>query len=193
MNPKNYECRLFSCEFRASESDGNQITGYGAVFNSLSENLGGFREIIKPGAFDDVLTDDVRALINHDNNLVLGRTAANTLSIGVDNTGLKYSIDLPETSYAKDLRISIDRGDINQSSFGFTVESDDWQEDEEGRLIRTINKVGRLFDVSPVTYPAYPDTSAAVRSMEQYKTTLSQSTQIELEKRKRELDLLKIA
>lgn len=162
------ERRLINTQFETKTNESGQATeirGYGAVFNQLSENLGGFREQIAPGAFDGVLDDDVRGLINHDSNLILGRNSAGTLRLGIDDRGLSYEIDLPDTSYARDLGVSMARGDISQSSFGFFVEHDDWNEDSDGRVVRTITKVGRLLDVSPVTYPAYPQTSSEARDL----------------------------
>lgn len=186
------ERRTFEMEFRA-DADTGKVVGYGAVFDSLSENLGGFRERIQPGAFDDVLDNDVRALINHDPNLLLARTKSGTLKLDVDATGLRYGFDLPDTSYAKDLAVSLKRGDISQSSFAFSVEDDKWEEDDDGRIIRTILKVGHLYDVSPVTYPAYPDTTVAARGLEEFKQhTLSRSAQLAQEIRERELQLLSV-
>ena len=174
-------------ELRADEKGGAGVAvGYGSVFNSVSENLGGFREIIAPGAFDDVLGDDVRALINHDSNLILGRTTSKTLRLSVDEVGLRYEVDLPNTSYANDLAVVMERGDVSQSSFGFQVDKDSWSEDEEGRIIRTVEKVSRLYDVSPVTFPAYPEATAAKRSLEQFKTT---NYEAETESRSREMYL----
>ena len=148
--------------------DGEQkIVGHAAVFNKLSENLGGFREIIAEGAFDNNLDDDVRALFNHDSNHVLGRNGT-TLKLSVDDIGLRYEIDTPDTQTGRDLVVLMERGDIDQSSFGFTVDEDEWEEDDDGRVIRTITKIKRLFDVSPVTYAAYPDTSVALRGLEQF-------------------------
>lgn len=158
------ETRLGTVEIRSDDGE-NRISGYAATFNTLSENLGGFREQIREGAFDKVLTNDVRALFNHSPSLILGRTTAGTLHLETDTTGLRYRIDPPDTQYARDLQKSIERGDVTQSSFAFRVDDDDWQEDEDGRLIRTINTVKRLYDISPVTYPAYPDTSVALRRM----------------------------
>lgn len=166
-------------ELRDADGGARKIHGYAAKFDVLSENLGGFRETIKAGAFTDVLGDDVRALLNHDPNLILGRTKANTLALGEDEVGLWYETTLPETQVARDLAESISRGDVSQSSFAFTVApgGEDWQEDEDGRVIRTITKIGRLYDVSPVTYPAYPDTTIGMRgfdggerAMEEYRT-----------------------
>ncbi|MCW5568428.1 MAG: HK97 family phage prohead protease [Burkholderiales bacterium] len=151
-----------------SEGDSKSIRGYAAKFDVLSENLGGFREQIKPGAFADVLDNDVRALVNHDPNLILGRNKSGTLDIGQDETGLWYEAKLPDTQAARDLAQSISRGDINQSSFAFSVASggQDWSEDDDGRIIRTITKFSRLYDVSAVTYPAYPDATVGMRGLD---------------------------
>lgn len=161
----NIERRFFKSELRAQNDA--QVSGYGSVFGMQSEDLGGFREIIAPGAFDGRLDDDVRALFNHDPNYVLGRTKSGTLRLSIDKTGLRYDVDFPETTIARDLMESIKRGDVDQSSFAFTVEDDDFTE-ADGVIIRTINKVKRLFDVSPVTYPAYPDATVGVRSLEKF-------------------------
>jgi uncharacterized protein len=186
------ETRCFKSEVRAEKREEKTVVrGYAAMFNSMSENLGGFREIIAPGAFDDVLNNDVRALKNHDSNLILGRTTAGTLRLGVDALGLWYEYDSPDTSYARDLVVSMERGDVDQSSFQFFVDKDNWKEDADGRLVRTIEKVGRLLDVAPVTFPAYPDTTVAKRSMEQIQKQKQPDNtwEIESESRKRKLTL----
>lgn len=147
------------------------MSGYAANFNSLSEDLGGFREQLMPGCFTDALkTSDVRALFNHDPNLILGRNVSGTLRISEDEKGLRFEVDPPETSYAKDLQISMNRGDINQCSFGFKVAEggDSWEKQSNGSYVRSVSKVEKLFDVSPVTYPAYVSTSCAVRSLENF-------------------------
>lgn len=167
---KKKERRNFNSELNIEnrEDESKSIIGHAAVFNSLSENLGGFRESIQVGAFDDVLDNDVRALFNHDSNQVLGRTKSGTLRLSVDEKGLRYEITPPNTSVANDLIELLQRGDVDQSSFGFIVDEDKWEE-RDGEMYRTITKVKRLFDISPVTYPAYPDTDAAKRSMEEFK------------------------
>ncbi|WP_370548621.1 HK97 family phage prohead protease [Edwardsiella tarda] len=164
------EVRCYSSEVRAEQhsEQPTRIIGYGSVFNSRSEPLWGFREIIKPGAFDDVLSDDVRGLFNHDPNFILGRSTAGTLSLAVDDKGLRYDIEAPDTQTIRDLVIApMMRGDINQSSFSFRVARDGehWYEDDEGIVIREISRFSRLFDVSPVTYPAYQEADSGVRSM----------------------------
>lgn len=147
------------------------IIGHAAVFDQLSEDLGGFREKIAPGAFAEAINrDDVRALFNHDPNFVLGRNKAGTLRMTEDAVGLRVEIDPPDTQIARDLMVSLKRGDISQMSFGFIVEAQAWEEGEDGKVTRTIKKAG-LFDVSPVTYPAYPQTDVAVRSLEEFKNS----------------------
>jgi hypothetical protein len=167
------ETRAFELsEIRVEKRDDEaaKIIGHAAVFDQLSENLGGFREKIAAGAFAEALKEsDVRALFNHNPDFVLGRNRSGTLQLNEDARGLAIEIDPPDTQVARDLIVSMDRGDINQMSFGFTVEEDNWEEDDDGRVVRTILKVKRLFDVSPVTYPAYPQTDAAVRSLENWK------------------------
>lgn len=143
------------------------IFGYAAVFNQLSEDLGGFRERIAPGAFTKALGDDVRALFNHDPNIVLGRTRSKTLRISEDQKGLAIEIDPPATPAAASLIESLRRGDISQMSFGFQTVNDQW-EMVDGAMVRTLMEV-RLFDVSPVTYPAYPQTEAALRSLDEFR------------------------
>ena len=164
-----------------TDDDKMTLTGYAAVFDSLSENLGGFREKIEPGAFKNSLAkSDCRALFNHDSNIVLGRQSAKTLRLKEDKTGLLMECDLPDTQFARDLMISVNRGDITQQSFGFTVKIDEWEENREtGEATRTLKEIDQLFDVSPVTFPAYPDTTVAKRSLEQHKTSENRDLEID--------------
>lgn len=143
------------------------IEGYAAVFDQFSELLGDFREVIRPGAFKKSIENgaDVRALWNHDPNFVLGRTKNGTLFLEEDEKGLKVRIIPPNTTWARDLVESIRRGDVDQMSFGFKVVRENWIPGEDGGVIRELLEVD-LFDVSPVTFPAYPTTSVAVRSVE---------------------------
>lgn len=162
------ERRNYDFEFRAEDGETPKIVGYGAVFGKRSENLGGFVEVIEPGAFDAVLGNDVRALWNHNPDFILGRTVSGTMRLSVDETGLRYEIDADsESSLVRDLVLRpMMRGDVTQSSFGFTIGEEDWTE-VDGVPLRTIRSVSRLFDVSPVAYPAYPDASVALRRLEQ--------------------------
>ena len=158
----------------AADGAAAKIGGVAAVFNSLSENLGGFREQIIPGAFKSALNNaDIRSLINHDPNRILGRTTSKTLRLAETERGLEWDCDTPDTSYARDLAVSVQRGDINQCSFSFAVDDggDTWQKDAAGMWTRSIHGVARLYDVSPVTYPAYPDTKCAMRCLDKIKAT----------------------
>lgn len=181
---KEFERRhIPATELRAVDDNGvRHIIGYAAVFNSLSEDLGGFRERIAPGAFARALKeDDVRALMNHNSDFVLGRNKSGTLTLEEDAHGLKIDCVPPDTQWARDLLVSIERKDIDQMSFGFCVR---WYPDgtrgaiwgvEDGEDIRTLTDV-ELFDVSPVTYPAYPDTQVAVRSHDSWKESATPSS-----------------
>jgi HK97 family phage prohead protease len=171
-NNPNKEVRTFNVqdlELRM-EDDKPTVVGYGAVFNSMSNDLGGFREFISPDAFEGRLKDDVRFLINHE-GMPLARTTNGTLRLSVDEKGLKYEADMPNTSTARDLMELLKNGTINQSSFAFTVEEDSW-EVKDGMNIRTIDKVSQLYDISSVTFPAYSSASSSValRSLEEWKS-----------------------
>lgn len=150
----------------APGADGKpMMSGHAAVFNRDSEEMYGFTERVAPGAFKATIgADDVRALFNHDPNYILGRNTAKTLRMNEDSTGLAFEVDLPDTSYARDLAVSIDRGDITGCSFGFITRAQKWEEFEDGSTIRTLLDC-QLFDVGPVTYPAYPDTDVGMRSL----------------------------
>lgn len=181
-------------EVRA-QGDKPQIVGHAAVFNRDSELIGGmFIERIAPGAFAESLgkPDDVRALINHDPNLLLARNISGTLTLREDEQGLHVTIDPPNTTYANDLLESAKRGDISQMSFGFQTIEDSWTRGENGAPdVRTLRKV-RLFDVSPVTFPAYPDTDVAVRSHEAF-TAQAAAAPEDMEARKRRNELEAVA
>ena len=195
-NP-NKEVRTFNVqnlELR-EEGDSNVVVGYASVFNTLSNDLGNFKEIISPDAFEGRLNDDVRFLINHE-GLPLARTTNDTLKLTTDETGLRYEAKVANTSLGRDLLELMRNGTINQSSFAFVVDDDSW-EVKDGVNIRTINKVSRLYDVSAVTYPAYEEASVALRSMDEWKKeeetkVLKENLKKEKEEREREdLDLIK--
>lgn len=152
------------------EGDGSiTFVGHAAVFDRLSEDLGGFRERIQRGAFRKVLdTDpDVRFLLNHNDDIVMARTKSGTMELSEDPRGLRVYAKLAPTQAAQDLRVLIKRGDIDQMSFGFTMRDggkDVWTEEDNG-LVRTIIAFGGLLDVSAVAFPAYPQTDASVRTV----------------------------
>ncbi|NCB35628.1 MAG: HK97 family phage prohead protease [Clostridia bacterium] len=160
------EVRAYSSEVRASpvpeDGGGLHFTGYAAMFNVWSEDLGGFRERIAPGAFAQAIQiDDIRALHNHNPDYVLGRNRSGTLILQEDNKGLHFDVMAPNAQWARDLHMSVERGDVNQCSFSFRVIRDEWRT-VDGQDERTLLEV-RLFDVSIVTYPAYEATEASAR------------------------------
>lgn len=156
--------QLQGLEIRAND-DGPIISGHAAVFNQLSEPMFGFRERIMPGAFKKTLKEaDVRALFNHDANFVLGRNRAKTLTLAEDLEGLAVQIQPPATTWAQDLLVTMQRGDVDQMSFGFRAIKDKWLTEDDNTQIRELHEV-QLFDVSVVTFPAYPQTDAAVRAV----------------------------
>jgi HK97 family phage prohead protease len=168
------EIRIFKGSELRAKKDGKGIDGHAAVFNELSQDLGGFRERVMPGAFADDLAakPDVRALFNHDPNIIFGRTISGTLRLAEDHAGLAFDCDMPDTQQARDVQTSIARGDITQCSFGFFVVSQKWSEEpdpadatgQRKMLIRELHKV-KTFDVSPVTFPAYTGTDVDTRTL----------------------------
>jgi len=161
-------------EIRREENQPATISGYAAVFYRADQPGTEFRladdyvERIQPGAFDNALknADDARALFNHDSNQVLGRVSSGTLRLNVDEVGLRYQIDLPDTQLGRDVATIIERGDVSGSSFAFAVNDKGSEVTRDGeQMVRTITDVS-LFDVGPVTYPAYQATSTAKRNTE---------------------------
>lgn len=164
----NLERRSFDIEFREAES--RKVEGYASVFNSRSKDLGGFTEIIDPAAFNGVIErSDVLALLNHDQDrgvLARSRKGVGSLTLTVDERGLHYSFDAPNTALGNELVEGLKRGDISTSSFAFTVAGEKWTKEEDGSYLRTITQIDKLYDVSPVYNEAYEDTSVALRSLE---------------------------
>lgn len=160
MKQREMEQRTFGVQLR-DDAGAAKITGYAAVFNSLSVEMWGFREKIAPGAFAKTIKEsDVRALWNHDTGMVLGRSKAGTLTLAEDATGLAVEIMPPDCPMLESMR----RGDVDQMSFGFEAIRDMWEEDRANDIVtRTLLEV-RLFEVSVVTFPAYEATSAQVAS-----------------------------
>ena len=156
-------------EFRAVRAEGQagpKIAGYAAVFNKRSQMMFGMVEQISPGAFTKALaSSDVRALWNHNPDYVLGRQKAGTLRLEQDERGLRFENDPPDTQWARDLLVSIERGDVGEMSFSFLVKADEWT--TEGKImVRTITEFEEVRDVSPVTFPAYRQAKLALRSDE---------------------------
>lgn len=193
-NINNAERRFFAQPLVIEQREGKEsrtISGYAAVFNRDSEDFGGWVERIDPGAFNDRMADDAVALFNHDPNLILARNNVN-LKLTIDGVGLRYEFDAPNTTAGNDLLENIRNGNIKQSSFAFTTNEVKWYNpsDKSQPSVRTIMKVERLYDVSPVTYPAYPDTTVGARSL---KTAIEKEERelkvhlVDLMKRKHEI------
>ena len=178
-NPKPDTRSLPAAELRVDQVDGKRrIVGYAAVFNSPSEDLGGFREIIRPGAFASALAGaDVRLVVNHDPSLILGRTRNGTLKLVEDSRGLRYEADPPDTQMARDYLVSIERGDLSESSFRFYMFDDPNRgqscRSEPTGVIREITEFARIDDVSIVAYAAYRATEVSVRSLDQARLALA--------------------
>ena len=151
-------------EIKSDDNAPPVIKGHAAVFNVI-ESGGWFREQVAPGAFkDSIKTDDIRALWNHNTEIVLGRNRAGTLKLKEDDIGLAVEITPPDTQMARDLVESISRGDVTQMSFGFIVKKATWtEEDEEDEDLRTLEQI-ELWEVSPVTFPFYEATDIGVKS-----------------------------
>jgi HK97 family phage prohead protease len=181
------EFRSFTGELRA-DGDGNTFVGYAAVFNSDSENLGGFTERIAPGAFSKTLRErkrDIRLYVNHDSNLVLASRRSGTLRLSEDERGLRVEADLPDTTAGRDIRELMRTGVVDKMSFGFQVDrrGDKWNAEGTERILTSV----RLFEVSVVTgFPAYESTMATVRSLEK----LSERTGMAVDELSEALDLL---
>lgn len=175
----------------ASEQDAGVISGYAAVFNSPSEDLGGFIEIIAPGAFKRSLDakKDIRAFADHDMGKILARSKNGTLSLEEDTTGLKTTIKLPNTTLGNDIRALVADGTVSQMSFGFRVLKDSWSKTAEGKALRTITDLD-LIEVSVVSIPAYPDTSIALVRKLDFEKQEESAVKQEKEAMLRILDLL---
>lgn len=184
------ETRNFNTDFTVED---NVVEGYALRFNSPSKDLGGFVEVIQPEALKGLDLSDVRALLNHSWEQVLGYTKSGTLLLEIDEIGLRYMVEMPNTSFANDLRESLKRGDISGSSFAFSVaeNGDTWKLDKEsGMYLRTIHKIESISEVSVVSNPAYESANAglALRSLEQHKA--DELRKLEQEQIRIELELL---
>lgn len=171
-----YERRILSMPFeiRAAERPGTigVLRRRAIVFNVLSEDLGGFKEEIDPKSLDQAMKDypDIRAFWNHNTSDLLGRTTAGTLRLFMTNDGVDYEVDLPDTQAGRDVKVLAERGDLRESSFGFdtAADGDEWSRRDDGTRVRRVTRIERLYEVSPVSIPAYPQTSCALRSLERW-------------------------
>lgn len=168
----NLEIRSFNIELR-DEPESRHIEGYGSVFNERSLDLGGFVEMIAPGAFDGVIErSDVKCYLDHNPEkgiLARSRNGKGSLSLVIDEKGLRYEFDAPHTNLGDEVVEGLKRGDYSQSSFAFTVDDEVWTKEADGSYLRTITKIGGLYDVSIVANPAYEGTSVALRSLDAFK------------------------
>lgn len=158
---------LEDVQVRSGEQTGDgqmTISGFAAVFNVLSHDLGGFRERISHGAFTDVLaTDpDVHMDWDHDTRYILGRTRNNTLELSEQERGLRFFNRVAPTSYAQDLAVLMDRGDVDQASFKFTIGDEEWSEADDGAITANVRVVDGLYDVCVCAQGAYPQTATTL-------------------------------
>ncbi len=167
MSREERQLRTMQSKIETREDGGKlSIEGYFAVFNSDYEMFPGLSESIAPGAFDKTLSGDIRALINHDTTLVLGRTKANTLQLRSDSYGLWGHIDInPKDSDAMNLYERVNRGDVDQCSIGFDILKEETEFRDDGSIHWTIKEV-ELFEVSACTFPAYEETNISARKKE---------------------------
>ena len=168
----NIEVRNFNIELR-EEGESRFVEGYASVFNSRSRDLGGFQEIILPGAFDGLIDkSDVRCLLDHNPQrgiLARSKNGQGSLRLSIDERGLKYAFDAPHTALGDEVVEGLKRGDYSESSFAFRVQDESWTKEEDGTYLRTISKISGLYDVSIVQQAAYGDTSVALRSLDEFK------------------------
>ena len=161
-----------------------RVEGYAVIFNEEAD-LGRFTESIDPNSFTEVMNDDVRMLFNHDPNYPLARSknGEGTLEMSIDDKGVHFSYEVGSQSYAKDLHESIQRGDVDQASFAFTVQEDEWEE-RDGKPHRHITRLGQLIDLSVVTYPAYEATKVMVRSLPEIPLQKKNNNELETEQKR---------
>jgi uncharacterized protein len=153
-----------------TDTDGNSyLEGYAIVFNEESRDLGGFTEVVSPEAVRNADFSDTVAVFNHDTNQLLGRVTSGTLTLSTDERGVKYRVSIPNTTLGNDVKELTKRGDLSGSSFAFSLakNGDKWEERGD-KVLRTITSFGKIFDVSPVTHPAYPTTDVGLRSLNNF-------------------------
>ncbi len=189
------EKRTFDLTELRYDTEQRKIVGHAAVFNQIAGPQS-FKELVAKDSFrDSIESDDIRALWNHDPNYVLGRKSSGTLKLHEDDKGLYVEIEPPDTQWAKDLMVSINRGDVSQMSFGFQTMEEEWKKSPDGLVdVRILKKV-KLRDVSPVTFPFYEGTDVALRSHEKWLEEQKKNEELkkkEEEKKERVNHVLKI-
>ena len=188
---KNKEIRLYKADYQVTKDDDKEekrVSGYAALFETDSRDLG-FVETISRDAFNDRLEDNVILTFNHDPNLILDRNMGGTLKLSTDEKGLRYDAILPNTTTGNDVAELMSRGLLYESSFAFTVEDDSWSQDGDTTR-RTINKIGRLVDVSIVGVGAYANTDVALRSKQEFEDSLDTSEEVVIEPTEGQQDIV---
>lgn len=189
-----------SIEVRENENGARTISGYAVKWEMKSHTMGywqRFKEQFRKGAFTDSLTqDDQLALWSHDTSQVLGRTKNGTLRLIEDEIGLRFELDLPNTTLGNDAYETIKRGDVDGVSFGFQMVKQEWDEADPDNIVRSVTNA-KLVEISPVAFPAYPDSQVSVRSDDPYKEYVEERNKLDkssilTEQRARELQLLKL-
>jgi HK97 family phage prohead protease len=170
-------------EIRKAADGKETLSGYAVKWDQLSKPIRGmFREKVASGAFTNSLKENnIRGLWNHNSDFVLGSTGAGTMRCQEDKSGLAFEIDLGNQSFARDAAITISRGDVVNMSFGFNVKKQSWNESDSQNVVRTLEEVD-LQEISPCTFPAYPQSSVAIRSMADDFTEFAESRKIEAKK-----------
>ncbi|MGO1048795.1 HK97 family phage prohead protease [Crossiella sp. CA198] len=174
MTPEHRTLTLPVEHRQAQDATGTTMTGYAWVYGQWSRDLGGFVEQIAPDVRYEPHHGDVLALANHDRNLVLGRLSSGTLRLVPDARGMRYEVDMPDTTAGRDWAELLRRGDIAGSSFTFFADEDEWEE-RDGLVRRTLTRI-TVVDIGPVTVPAYPQAEAAMRSLEAWRTARTPAT-----------------
>ncbi|MBJ8027755.1 HK97 family phage prohead protease [Bacillus cereus group sp. N21] len=173
-------------EIREDENGSRTIFGYAVKWEMKSHTMGywrRFKEQFKRGAFTDSLTaDDQLALWSHDTSQILGRTKNGTLRLFEDNIGLRFELDLPNTTLGNDAFETIKRGDVDGVSFGFQMAKEEWDESDPDNIVRSVTKA-KLVEISPVAFPAYPDSQVSARSHDPYKEYVEERKQGTLRKK----------
>lgn len=176
---------MLTSEIRALPTEQSErmiVEGYALKFNTPSRDLGGFVEVIDPKALDNVDLSDVRCFFSHDKSKILGRTSSGTLKLTIDEIGLHFRCELPNTQHGRDVYELVSRGDLNQCSFGFTLgeQGEKWSRGENGLYVRTITEFDSVFEVSLVAIPAYDDTNVKIALREFVQTEELRAKEIAL-------------